>query len=379
MGKSERLDLIKKIEQKRGSKVVTYVLTDRPGYNVLIGSDTPRIFYDHLDGASKKIPKLDVFVYSIGGDTSAPWRIISLFREFAEEVNILVPFRAYSAATLLAIGCDSIVMGKKGELGPIDPTVNSEFNPVDPIVQNRTLAINVEDVTSYIELLKKFGINDQKQIGESFTKLTQAVNPVALGYINRHYSFIRMVATKLLKSHKNPFKEEKIEKIVKELIEEIYFHGHGIARDEAKCMGLNIINPEADLEELMWKLFLEYEEDLELNEPLITEDILEDNNTDYHVMPSLKGGYIESEKYTHVFQTDMKLKARRATPQAVTITVNFQLPPGATPNQVNQQQLPQLQQQIQQLVFEELVRQSDVLAYESRLTRHNWHKKNWSD
>ena len=378
MGKAERLDLIKKIQTKRNSKLVTYVLTDRPGYNVFIGSDTPRIFYEHLDGETTKFPKLDVFVYSIGGDTSAPWRIISLFREFAEEVNILVPFRAYSAATLLAIGCDSIVMGKKGELGPIDPTVNSEFNPVDPIVQNRTLAINVEDVTSYIELLKKFGINEQKEIGEGFTKLTQAVNPVALGYINRHYSFIRMVATKLLKSHRTPFDQTKIQKIVKELIEEIYFHGHGIARSEAKDIGLNVIHPDAELEYLMWELFLEYEEDLQLNNPLNAEDILNDNKTNNHILEAIAGGYIESEKYTHIFQGDMKLKAKRAIPQAVTINVNFQLPPGATPNQVNQHQLGPLQQQITQLVMEELERQSDVLAFEARLTRLNWHKRKWS-
>jgi len=269
-------------------------------------------------------------------------------------------------------------MGKKGELGPIDPTVNSEFNPVDPIVKNKKLAINVEDVTIYIELLKKFGIKEQNEIGKSFMKLTEAVNPVALGYINRHYSFIRMVATKLLSSHKKPFKKEKIRKIVKELIEKIYFHGHGIARNEAKVMGLNVINPDADLEDLMWKLFLEYEEDLQLNKPLNAEDILNDNNTDNHIMKAVAGGYIESEQYTHIFQGDLKLKAKRATPQAITVNINFQIPQGMTQQQLNPQQIQQLQQQIHQLVLDEVTRQSDVLAYESRLTRLNWHKRNWS-
>lgn len=36
----------------------------------------------------------------------------------------MVPYKAHSAATLIAIGCDEIVMGSKSELGPIDPALN---------------------------------------------------------------------------------------------------------------------------------------------------------------------------------------------------------------------------------------------------------------
>ena len=67
----------------------------------------------------------------------SPWRIISLFREFAQEVNVLVPYGAYSAATLICLGADEILMGRKGELGPIDP-----------IISNRRLLIDVKDITS---------------------------------------------------------------------------------------------------------------------------------------------------------------------------------------------------------------------------------------
>ena len=65
MGKIERLALIKKIQEKRGSRVVTYFLSDRPGYQTLMGSDTPRIFYEHLANSDgEKIPKF----------LSSPWR-----------------------------------------------------------------------------------------------------------------------------------------------------------------------------------------------------------------------------------------------------------------------------------------------------------------
>jgi len=35
----------------------------------------------------------------------------------------LVPFRANSSATLLALGADTIILGQQGELGPIDPSM----------------------------------------------------------------------------------------------------------------------------------------------------------------------------------------------------------------------------------------------------------------
>lgn len=378
LGQKERLELIEKIQEKRDSKVITYIVGDRPNLTFQIGSDTPRLFYDHLDALGQKIPRLDLFLYSTGGDTSVPWRIITLFREFAEEVNVLVPYRAYSAATMLCLGADNIIMGRKGELGPIDPTVNSDFNPVDPLISNRKLAINVEDVTSYINLIReKFGIEDEAEIGKTFSQLTNAVNPVALGYINRHYSFIRMVAKKLLKSHKTPLEDSKIDDLVKDLIEKIYFHGHGIGRNEANELGLKVSNPDNGLENFMWKLYLEYEEDLHLNKPLLVEDILDDHHTDEHILRTESGGYIESENFHHIFQTDVKLQAKRAVPQSVTVNVNFQLPQGADPTQLNQEQLGQLQQQIQQLVLDQVRLQSEIVGYEARPTRFNWNKKKW--
>ena len=351
-------------------------MSDRENYQAYIGSDAPRVFYQHLENNYEKIPKLDVFVYSIGGDASAPWRIVSLFREFAEEINILVPYRALSAATIIAIGMDSIVMGKKRELGPIDPTVDSEFNPIHPITKDETLRINVEDVSSYIDLMKKFGITGQEQIGNSFTKLADAVDPIALGYINRHYSFIRMVSTKLLKSQNKPFTDQKIQHVVKELIEEIYFHGHGIARSEAKDIGLKIIYPDNELEELMWKLYLEYEKDLNLIEPINAKDILDEQKTDQFVMKDIPGGYIESERYSHVFKANINLVAKRIV-QSANININFQLPQNKNELDFDRQQLQKLDEHIKIIVLDEVNKQSYISEYRIQHSKLRWSKQNW--
>jgi len=116
-----------------------------------MGDDQVRVLYDHLlaiRGHGKgQLDRLDLYIMSNGGDGIVPWRIISVLREFAKRIGVLVPYRAYSAATLTALGADEIIMGPFAQLGPIDPTVQNDFNPVDPRT-NQQLGVSVEDVKS---------------------------------------------------------------------------------------------------------------------------------------------------------------------------------------------------------------------------------------
>ena len=118
----DRHQLIKQIQKKRNSKVITYVTSDRPPVAARIAEDAVRPLYDHLTALDSS-EKVDLFIYSRGGDVSVPWRIVSMFREFCDEFSVLVPYKAHSAATLLSLGADYIYMGRKAELGPIDPTL----------------------------------------------------------------------------------------------------------------------------------------------------------------------------------------------------------------------------------------------------------------
>ncbi|HSB56839.1 MAG TPA: hypothetical protein VLD38_03390 [Nitrosopumilaceae archaeon] len=377
MTAQKRLELIKELQKKRGSKVITYVTGDRPFFESQIAGDTPRLFFDHLLSMGEKIPRLDLFLYSTGGDTSVPWRIISVIREFAEEVNVLIPYRAYSAATLISIGADHIFMGKKGELSPIDPAVISDFNPIDQLTGQR-IRINVEDITSYITLLKeKVGLLHQPEIGNSFVELTKAVSPVALGYVNRHYSFIRMVAKKLLQSHREPLLETKIEDIIKELVERQYFHGHGIARSEAKNLGLKIETPIKDEEGLMWELYLEYEEHLQLNNIINPLEILEADNSNQIIMSNQTVASIESEKISHNYELDAVIIAKRTIPQQLQLNVNFQVPPGLDPNSISPQLLQQWNQQLELLAQQAMIQQSPITGFDIKQKNSSWKRKDW--
>jgi ClpP class serine protease len=116
MARAERKALIQHIEELRGSRVVVYVTGDRPPWGAQIGNDAIRPLYDHLRQLGH-VEALDLFIYSRGGDIDVPWRIATGLRNTAAKWSVLVPFRANSAATLLALGADEIVMGPQAELG----------------------------------------------------------------------------------------------------------------------------------------------------------------------------------------------------------------------------------------------------------------------
>lgn len=64
--------------------------------------------------------EVDFILHSPGGIPEEAYRIIRTLRKSFEKVNIIVPFWAKSAATLLALGGTRIVMDEFGEFGPLD-------------------------------------------------------------------------------------------------------------------------------------------------------------------------------------------------------------------------------------------------------------------
>lgn len=64
---------------------------------------------------------LDLIIDSPGGDPLAAESIVKLIRNKFTHVRVVIPNVAKSAATMLALSADCILMDERGELGPIDP------------------------------------------------------------------------------------------------------------------------------------------------------------------------------------------------------------------------------------------------------------------
>jgi hypothetical protein len=264
----KRQALIRRIEDIRGSSVICYLTSFRQNAGGQIAEDAVRVFFDHLlKLPSRPVAKLDVFLCSNGGASTVPWRLVSLFREFAQSFNVLIPYRAYSAATLIALGADEIVMHPFGELGPIDPSVSNEFNPTDP--GGRRLAISVEDVKAYINFVKTtVGITHEDELVKTVEILANKVHPLALGNVERFLSQSRMMAKKILRTHMAAEDQHAISEIVETMASKLFFHGHPINRREAKedlkLKVLSELTPE--LETAMWDLYLLYEDEFKNGE-----------------------------------------------------------------------------------------------------------------
>src|SRR5205807_5854070 len=90
----------------------------------MMAADAIPEFQDQLDKLPKDKKQADLLVVSNGGDPTVAWRMITLLRERVDEVGVLVPQAAYSAATLLALGANKLVMHPNGNLGPVDPQIS---------------------------------------------------------------------------------------------------------------------------------------------------------------------------------------------------------------------------------------------------------------
>ena len=267
----ETKELIQKIEKKRNSKVITYLTSDREGQvNARIAMDIIPIISRQLRKMGKT-EKIDLFLYSRGGDTMVPWRLSSMIREYCDTFSVLIPYKAHSAATMISLGADKIIMTDLSELSPIDPSTANVFNPSDPKNPRNKVPISVEDVMAYFDLAKnKFGIKNEEELSKIFNKFVESnpqIHPLALGNINRTHNLIRVLAKKLLKSHKTPMLDDGVEKIVDFLTEKLYSHQYLIGRKEAKEeLGIETIEfADKDLTDLMTNLYEEYKKEMQLD------------------------------------------------------------------------------------------------------------------
>lgn len=335
MARAARVKIIQQIERARKSHVISYVTSTRQGLEVQMAMDTVRYVYDHLEAisanADKKPLKIDLFIHSNGGDGTVPWRLVTLIREYADKFSVLVPYRAFSAATLTALGADAIVMHPMGMLGPTDATVANQFNPIDGRNQ-QSLGISVEDVTAYLSLIKEdAGIQHEDQLVTAFNLLADKVHPLALGNVKRHMSQSRMMARKLLGLHMDPDDNaHRVSTIVENLTSKSFFHGHPINRTEARDqVGLTTLEDPTDaVQKAMWRLYLEYEKEMLLTSPFdIASEFLAEypaqaiGALDKTVEKTARMAYIESALKTDVFRMKYELVGVKQPNHATSVTM----------------------------------------------------------
>ena len=125
---TRRYRAIRKLEQVRGSRVIT--LIHRQESISLLGIPLRR-FIDVEDSeavlrAVRLTPDtvpIDLVAHTPGGLVLASEQIARALHRHPAKVTVLVPHYAMSGGTLLALAADEIVMDENAVLGPVDPQV----------------------------------------------------------------------------------------------------------------------------------------------------------------------------------------------------------------------------------------------------------------
>lgn len=87
----------------------------------VVGADVCGFMEACSNAAAKKDRKLDLFIHSPGGDPDAAEQICEYLRTQYDHIRVIVPLQAMSAATMMALSADEVLMGDHSQLGPIDP------------------------------------------------------------------------------------------------------------------------------------------------------------------------------------------------------------------------------------------------------------------
>jgi hypothetical protein len=295
-----RREILTKISQLRQSNVICYVGGDRQNVSIRLAPDIIPVFYKYLNQIGKS-DKIDLFLFSKGGDVLTSLRLVELIYEYTGNFSVLIPYKAYSAGTLICLGASEILMTKMAELSPVDPNVTSIFNPVDDCNPQIKVPINVEDVYSFLSIANDVvGLKSDEAMIKVFTNLTEHVHPLAVGSIYRTHALIRSVAKSLLMTHMDYNDEYKVNEIINTLTERIHSHSYMITRREARdIIKLPVTYCSDELEDLLWQLYRAYEEDLKLNEPFSPE-----KNADINGRFSVCSGIIETISSTEGYVFD---------------------------------------------------------------------------
>ena len=247
MKTEERVCLIERLEQLRDSKVLVYFSYAPLDDNIIIP------LYKQLKeiGHTKKI---DLFLHSYGGAVDTPYKVVTLIREFCDEFAVIVPFVAKSAASMLVLGADEVIMGPISELGPIDALVKH------PVYQD-TL-VPVQAIWHCLDYLQRSIINSPDPEVASFivTPLLNKLDPWLIGDYEKTIKASRQYAETLLSRYMLKDDIDRVQDVSKALTEGYYSHGYPIAHREAKELGLKVTEAHGELWDVIWDLYLEYEE-----------------------------------------------------------------------------------------------------------------------
>ncbi len=201
--------------------------------------------------------RIHVSLESSGGSLDSAYRVALFLRKFAKDVRIYVPSRAKSAATLIAIGADRVVMSPYAELGPLDTQIPDPRNPatfvsaldcyqsVDYVRDfgaesiSRALKVMLDRTQKLIPLAQLIDSATDFAIGNVQPMLAQ-VMALDFGAWGRTLKIGETYAKALRLRIRNPETEENARKLAANLVYGYPHHPYPIDLEEAQSLGITV-------------------------------------------------------------------------------------------------------------------------------------------
>jgi hypothetical protein len=245
------VDALAALETLRGSRVLLYVTDDRAAPPKSIDDEDVLPLYDALR-AVPPTDRLDLVLYTNGGRVNVSRKIALLLRDRAPHLDVLVPYKARSAGTLLCLAADQIVMSDLAELGPIDPQIMAAGDALAGGPQ----AVSSEDVRALRAMADSwFGIQGDADRSQLLRLLTERIFPTSLSAFFRADQQMRQVAAELLRYQLSAAEEHARQRIVDRLVSGFHAHDYAITRIEAQHLGLRVRPPSPAEDALLWTIW----------------------------------------------------------------------------------------------------------------------------
>jgi hypothetical protein len=169
----QRQQLISEIVALTGRNLMLYMVDFNKGSGPITNSidrEDKIGFSDMLEGLDGQ--PIDIIMHSPGGSPEAAEELVKMIRDNHDDVRFIVPGNAMSAATLMALSGNFILMDERSSLGPIDPQVpmplptgGSRFVPAQTILDGFEKAKEVitkegpAALPTYLPLLNKYDLH----------------------------------------------------------------------------------------------------------------------------------------------------------------------------------------------------------------------------
>lgn len=213
----------------------------------------------------ERLSDIDIIVYSYGGDIHSTYKICRLLKRKTRRFTVIVPHFAKSAATLLSIAANKIILAPKAELGPLDAQVPdprdtrntiSALDSFKSLEFLRTYAIETMDITVRFLLERGLTIDEATQRGiEMVDKICNPLfcqlEPLVMGENERILGIAEQYGSRLLKDRMN---EDQANSLLDRIIKRYPSHSFVIDKEELDDLGIDCTESDEVLTTLLESL-----------------------------------------------------------------------------------------------------------------------------